>query len=93
MATIVIPESIQVYFPQTIDPSQLWVNYNPKADSLTVYFTGQAIPSVWTDVDDYAYIGFAADDESKVTGVMIEHFSKWLVAPDQTGRILETAVP
>lgn len=76
MAIIAIPESVQVYFPQNIEPSQLWVNYNPKADSLTVYFTGKPVPSVWTDVDEYAYLGFAADDATTVTGVMIEHFSK-----------------
>lgn len=62
-----------------VDPSQLWVHYNPKADSLTVYFTGKPVASVWNDVDQYRYIGFALDDETTVTGVMIEHFSKWLL--------------
>jgi len=78
MAAIAIPESVKTYFPQTIDPSQLWVNYSPKADSLTIYFTGKPVPSVWSDIDEYAYIGFALDSETVVTGVMIEHFSKWL---------------
>ena len=64
-----------------LDPSQLWVNYNPKADSLTVYFTGKPVPSIWSDLDEYAYIGFAQDDESLVTGFMIEHFSRWLLVP------------
>ncbi len=84
MATIAIPKAVQAYFPKTIDPAQIWVNYNPKADSLTVYFTGQPVPSVWTDIDRYAYIGFALDDASRVTGVMIEHFSQWLLMPDQS---------
>ncbi len=79
MATIAIPESVQVYFPKTVEPTQLWVKYNPKADSLTIYFTGQPVPTVWSDIDPYAYIGFALDDETSVTGVMIEHFSKWLL--------------
>jgi hypothetical protein len=65
-------------FPNTVEPSQLWVNYSPKADSLTIYFTSQPVPSVWDDIDQYAYIGFALDDETSVTGIMIEHFSKWL---------------
>ncbi len=75
MAIIAIPDSIQAYFPKTVEPSQLWV---PKADSLTIYFTGQPVPSVWDDIDQYAYIDFALDDETSVTGVMIEHFRKWL---------------
>ena len=53
MAAITIPESVKGYFPETIDPAQLWVNYNPHADSLTVYFTENAVPSVWEDIDDY----------------------------------------
>lgn len=91
MATIAIPESAKVYFPQNIDPSQLWVNYNVKTDSLMIYFTGKPVPSVWNDVDDYAYVGFALDDETIVTGVMIEHFSKWLLAPAQLDRQLQPA--
>jgi hypothetical protein len=83
MAAIAIPESVQTYFPQTIDPAQLWVNYNSKADSLTIYFTGKPVPSVWSDIDEYAYIGFALDNETIVTGVMIEHFSKWLLESDR----------
>ena len=82
MATITIPEAVQVYFPKTVEPSQLWVKYNPQADTLTIYFTGQPVPSVWSDIDRYAYIGFALDDETTVTGVMIEHFSKWLLVSD-----------
>lgn len=89
MATIAIPESVQVYFPKAVDPSQLWVKYNPNADSLTIYFTSQPVPSIWSDVDPYAYIGFALDDETSVTGVMIEHFSKWLLVSDPHGRELE----
>ena len=56
---------------------KIWMNYNPKADSLTVYFNGEPIPSVWQDIDEYAYIGFALDDETAVTGLKIEHFDKW----------------
>jgi hypothetical protein len=84
MAAITIPESVKGYFPHKLEPAQLWVNYNPKADSLTVYFTDQPAPSVWEDIDDYVYIGFASDDETRVTGVMIEHFSKWLLVPGQS---------
>ena len=91
MATIAIPAAVQRYFPKAIDPSQLWVNYNPTVDSLTVYFTGQPVPSVWDDVDRFAYIGFALDDETLVTGVMIEHFSQWLLVPDRPDHQLEPA--
>jgi hypothetical protein len=91
MATLAIPAAVQRYFPKAIDPVQLWVNYNPLADSLTVYFTGQPVPSVWDDVDRFAYIGFALDDETLVTGVMIEHFSKWLLVPEQPDHQLEPA--
>ncbi|MGH9939230.1 MAG: hypothetical protein ACREAM_23555 [Blastocatellia bacterium] len=70
MAAIAIPESVQAYFPPVIEPSQLWVNYNPH-------------------VDDYAYVGFAVDDETKITSVMIEHFSKWLLLPGHAGRGLQ----
>ena len=85
MAAITIPESVKKYFPQII-PTQLWVNYNPHADSLTVYFRDKPVPSVWEDIDDYVYIGFASDDETMVTGVMIEHFSKWLLVPEHSER-------
>ena len=81
---IAIPESVKEYFPQKIIPTQLWVNYNPHADSLTVYFTDNPVPSVWEDIDDYVYIGFASDDEAIVTGVMIEHFSKWLFVSEHS---------
>ena len=81
MATLTIPETVQTYFPHTIDPTQLWVKYNPQADSLTIYFMGEPTPSIWDDVDEYAYIGFALDDETAVTGLMIEHFSRWLLVP------------
>ena len=91
MAAITIPESVKGYFPQKIDSAQLWVNYNPNADSLTVYFTDKPVPSVWEDIDDYVYIGFASDDETIVTGVMIEHFSKWLLVPGHSERELELA--
>lgn len=70
--------SVKGYFPQKIIPTQLWVNYNPDADSLTIYFTDEPVPSVWEDIDDYVCIGFASDDESIATGVIIEHFIKWL---------------
>ena len=86
MATIAIPEAVQAYFPKSIEPSNLWVHYNPRADALTIYFTGQPVPSIWTDVDTYAYIGFAEDDESSITGLMIEHFSQWLLATDRPER-------
>jgi hypothetical protein len=83
MAAISIPDSVKVHFPRKIEPTQLWVNYNPNSDSLTVYFTDdKPVPSVWEDIDDYIYIGFASDDETMVTGVMIEHFSKWLLVPE-----------
>ena len=59
MAAIAIPELIKEYFPQKIIPTQLWFNYNPYADSLTVYFTDKPVPSVWEDIDDYVYIGSA----------------------------------
>jgi hypothetical protein len=91
MAAIIIPESVQRYFPQQIDPSQLWVHYNPKADSLTIYFTGEPVSSVWEDIDQYAYIGYAEDDETAVTGVMIEHFSKWLLVPGHAEQVLQPA--
>lgn len=78
---ITIPDFVQAYFPDRIDPAQLWVSYNPKADSLTIYFTGKPIPSVWADVDEYAYIGFSIENENIVTGLMIEHFSRWLLMP------------
>jgi len=91
MAALTIPESVQAYFPHSIDPAQLWVNYNQKADSLTIYFTGKPIPSVWDDVDEYAYIGFSIENESVVTGLMIEHFSRWLLIPDHTQHQLQTA--
>lgn len=81
MAAITIPESVKEYFPHKIDPAQLWVNYNPTADSLTVYFGDKPVPSVWEDIDNYVYIGFASDDETTVTGLMIEHFSQWLLTP------------
>ena len=47
MAAIIIPDSVKRYFPQNIDPTHLWVNYNPNADALTVYFTDKPVPSVW----------------------------------------------
>ena len=82
MAAITIPDSVKRYFPQALDPTHLWVNYNPKADALTVYFTAHPVPSVWEDIDRYVYIGFAANDERRVTGVMIEHFSQWLLVEE-----------
>ena len=83
MATLVIPERVQRYFPSLLEPNQLWVHYNPHADSLTIYFTGKPVPSVWSDVDAYMYIGFSTENETVVTGLMIEHFSKWLLVPGQ----------
>lgn len=57
MAAITIPDSVKRYFPKALDPTQLWVNYNPKADTLTVYFTDHLVPSVWEDIDRYgAYL-------------------------------------
>lgn len=81
MATIAIPAAVQAYFPESINPSDLWVNYNVQADSLTIYFTGQPVRTIWSDIDDYAYVGFAPDDENTITGIMIEHFSRWLLTP------------
>jgi hypothetical protein len=91
MATITIPAAVQQYFPQQLEPSQLWVRYNPEADALTIYFTGQPVPSVWEDVDAYANIGFAQEDETTITGVMIEHFSKWLLMPGHADQALQPA--
>jgi hypothetical protein len=81
MAAITIPESVQTYFPREIEPSQIWVNYDSRADVLTIYFTGKPVASVWEDMDEYAVLGFSLDDESRVTGVKIENFSVWLVSP------------
>lgn len=89
MAALVIPERVQKYFPSQIDPSKLWVNYNARVDSLTIYFTGKPVPSVWSDVDEYAYIGFSQENDTIVTGLMIEHFSKWLLVPDHPQRQLQ----
>jgi hypothetical protein len=86
-----IPESVRAYFPHDIDPTQLWVNYNTQADALVIYFTGKPVPSVWSDIDAFAYVGFALDDETSVTGVMIEHFSKWLLLPDRAIQELQPA--
>jgi len=91
MATITIPVSVQRYFPRQIEPSQLWVTYNAEADSLMIYFTGKPVPSVWEDIDTYAYVGYALDDETTVTGVMIEHFSKWLLVPGHADQALQPA--
>lgn len=91
MAALTIPDSVQAYFPHEIDPSQLWVNYNPAADFLTIYFTGQPTPSVWDDVDEYAYIGFSLEDETVVTGLMIEHLSRWLIVPGHARHQLQAA--
>jgi hypothetical protein len=91
MAAITIPESVQAYFPRQIEPSQLWVYYNADADSLTIYFTGKPVPSVWDDVDEHAYLGFSLEDESMITGVKIEQFSKWLVAPGHSQQRLQEA--
>src|SRR5690349_552810 len=91
MAAITIPEAVQAYFPRHIEPSQLWVNFNAQADSLTIYFTGEPVPSIWDDVDEYAYIGFSLKDESVITGIKIEHFSRWLVAPGRPQPHLQQA--
>ncbi len=79
MATLTIPIAVQQYFPAQIDPAQLWVQYRAEVDSLIIYFTGEPRPTIWEDVDPYAYVGYALEDETCVTGVMIEHFSKWLL--------------
>jgi hypothetical protein len=76
-------------FPREIEPSQLWVNYNAGADSLTIYFTSKPVASVWDDIDEYAYLGFSLEDENVITGVKIEHFSKWLVAPGHSRQQLK----
>ena len=51
MAAITMPDSVKRYFPQNIDPTHLWVNYNPQADTLTVYFTDAPVPSVWEYIE------------------------------------------
>lgn len=79
MAALTIPASAKTYFPKTIDPTQLWVNYHSATDSLVVYFAGEPVPTIWEDVDKFAYIGFALNDETTVTGLMIENFTKWLL--------------
>ncbi|MEZ4661332.1 MAG: DUF2283 domain-containing protein [Caldilineaceae bacterium] len=79
MAASIFPDSVQAHFPREIDPSKVRVIYSPPADSLTIYFTGQPMPSVWEDVDEYVLIGFSMADDTVVTGLMIEHFSRWLV--------------
>ena len=91
MAAITIPDSLKTYFPKHLKPEQLWVNYNPHADSLTVYFNGAPMPSVWDDVDAHAFVGFSITDDTLVTGVKIEQFTTWLLVPDQSGRVLEPA--
>jgi hypothetical protein len=37
---------------------------------------------VWEGIDRYVYIGFASDDERRVTGVMIEHFGQRLLVEE-----------
>jgi hypothetical protein len=91
MAAITIPDTLRTYFPQHLKPEQLWVHYNPQADSLTVYFNGAPTPSVWDDVDDHAFIGFSISDDTVVTGVKIEQFTTWLVISGQSSRVLEPA--
>lgn len=91
MAAITIPDALKAYFPIHLKPEQLWVHYNPHADSLTVYFDGSPTPSVWDDVDDYAFVGFSISDDRVVTGVKIERFTKWLLVPGQPDRVLEVA--
>lgn len=90
MAAIAVPEPLQKYIPRNIHPSQVWVQYDQHSDSLVVYVTGKPVPTVWNDIDDYAYLGFALDDEEKMTGIMIEHFSQWLLVPDRDDRVLES---
>lgn len=91
MTAIAIPESVQAYFPRHLDPSQLWVHYNAQADSLTVYFTGTPVPSIWDDVNEYAYVGYSRDDNTAVTGLMIEHFSRWLLVAGRSTEALQPA--
>ena len=80
MAKIVIPDYAVDFLPKNVDPSQLWVHHNPKADSLTVYFTGKPVPSVWNDVDQYTekviqtlYHADHVPDPSKWTFTLEEH--------------------
>ena len=91
MAAITIPDALRAYLPKHLKPEQLWVNYNPHADSLTVYFNGAPTPSIWDGVDDHAFIGFSINDDTRVTGVKIAHFSTWLLVPGQSSRVLEPA--
>lgn len=74
MATLTIPDSAQAYFPDRIDPAQLWVNYNSKVDSLTIYFTGKPVPSVWDDVDEWVKIVLCQSVDAPVGSVTrLEH--------------------
>lgn len=84
-------QGVQRYFPAPIEPSQLWANYNAQADSLMIHFTGKPAPSIWVDVDAYAYIGFAMENDKFVTGLMIEHFSKWLLISGHVQQHLQPA--
>ncbi len=91
MAVIDIPQAVRQYLPQTVEPEQLWVHYSAKSDSLIVYFDGQPVDSVWNDIDSFAYIGFAAEDDTTATGIMIEHFSKWLLSLEASSNGLQFA--
>ncbi len=91
MAVIAIPAAVRQYLPETVNPEELWVHFDAKSDSLIVYFYGQPVDSVWTDIDTYAYVGFDAADETTATGIMIEHFSKWLLSPQPSSSILRFA--
>lgn len=91
MAALAIPQQVQKYFPKHMEPSSWWVRYNPAADSLTIYFAGKPVPSVWRDVDAYAYVGFAEENGTVVTGLLIEHFSQWLLVSDHVQSRLQPA--
>lgn len=91
MATLTIPESVRAYFPKAIDPARLWVAYHSETDSLVGYFDGKPVPTIWKDVDMFAYIGFDVTDETVVAGLMIENFSKWLLVSNASEAELHPA--
>lgn len=91
MAVIAIPAAVRQYLPETVKPENLWVHFDAKSDSLLVYFDGHPVDSVWTDVDSFAYIGLDAESETIATGIMIEHFSKWLLSSETSPSVLQFA--
>jgi hypothetical protein len=90
MATINIPPSVQQYFPEHIDPTQLWVNYNAEIDSLLIYLRVnlcRQYGKMWINTPMLAFLWMM----KSVTGVMIEHFSHWLLVPGRADSMLQPA--